>query len=748
MSQTIGVLSQGKPATPVIARGTADEKMYKSYKYYKSYIERNGRLANAAGIAYKGNENSHNTTITAKGHDTMLDENTKDELKRALPLYVDQITQKSRKGNYICPICKSGTGKNKTGAFSIFDNGKAWQCFSCRNAGDIFKLIELVESKTEFADQAARAAEIAGMRIETAQPMKTTKPALKAEPVAPDPAGRYAEYIAKCHAAINETDYFNKRGFDAEAIERFNLGYDEKKEAVVIPYDPYGNYYITRDIKTDPNSSEHQFRKPKTDEAGQEPIYNSGALKDNKPCFVCESPIDAISITIAGQGNCNAISLGGTGTTKLIEAVKEKAPECVLVLSFDNDDINDKGLRPGQEAAAKLAAQLADLGISYVFAEYSLDSYPQDAHKDANDFLRGNRNQFESDIKQSILNAEIKGKEPITRYSASTYLSDFIEENAVDQPAIDTGFEVFNYCMDGGLYPGLYILGAISSLGKTSYLLQLADQVAAKGNDVLYFTLEMGANELIAKSLSRYSYMLSDKRETESLYTRSITNKELRDSLTITQQENYRNAIKKYAEEVAPHLWYFESLGEIGIEEIKRQIAQHVKLTGNKPLIFIDYLQIMKPYDMSWTEKRSVDKTVIELRKIARDYKTTVFAISSLNRSSYNGDIDMDAFKESGAIEYGSDVLLGLQPRGMTKGRKVSDQNKNDELLEEARKASEKDVEIKVIKNRSGRTGQRIVLSFNAKFNYFQEGSTAKADFSKRWEQFKNLDGNVETLII
>ena len=109
----------------------------------------------------------------------MLDEKTKDELKMALPLYVDQITQKSRKGNYICPICKSGTGKNKTGAFSVFDNGKAWQCFSCHNAGDIFKLIELVENKTSFTDQAARAAEIAGIKIDTGQSMKQTIPAKK-----------------------------------------------------------------------------------------------------------------------------------------------------------------------------------------------------------------------------------------------------------------------------------------------------------------------------------------------------------------------------------------------------------------------------------------------------------------------------------------------------------------------------------------------------------------------------------------
>ena len=39
-------------------------------------------------------------------------------------------------------------------------------------------------------------------------------------------------------------------------------------------------------------------------------------------------------------------------------------------------------------------------------------------------------------------------------------------------------------------YPGLYCLGAISSLGKTTFALQLADQAAASGQWVIYFSLE------------------------------------------------------------------------------------------------------------------------------------------------------------------------------------------------------------------------------------------------------------------
>ena len=59
-----------------------------------------------------------------------------------------------------------------------------------------------------------------------------------------------------------------------------------------------------------------------------------------------------------------------------------------------------------------------------------------------------------------------------------------------------------------------------------------------------------------------------------------------------------------------------------------------------------------------------MDKAVLELKRISRDFKLPVIAVSSLNRMSYGQRISMEAFKESGAIEYSSDVLIGLQLRG------------------------------------------------------------------------------------
>ena len=53
-----------------------------------------------------------------------------EDLKPYLPEYVERITERSRtqRNQYVCPLCGSGTGKNHTGAFTIFPDHH-WKCF-------------------------------------------------------------------------------------------------------------------------------------------------------------------------------------------------------------------------------------------------------------------------------------------------------------------------------------------------------------------------------------------------------------------------------------------------------------------------------------------------------------------------------------------------------------------------------------------------------------------------------------------
>ena len=116
------------------------------------------------------------------------------------------------------------------------------------------------------------------------------------------------------------------------------------------------------------------------------------------------------------------------------------------------------------------------------------------------------------------------------------------------------------------------------------------------------------------------------------------------------------------------------------------------------------------------------------LRRMAGDLRTPVFVISSLNRSSYSGSISIDSFKESGGIEYGADVLLGLQPAGMTETLDgLNDTKAKAEagrIVRELKAAKDRPCEIVVLKNRNGSMPSRgIPVMFHADAATFDDGA-------------------------
>ncbi|MBR5363359.1 MAG: toprim domain-containing protein [Oscillospiraceae bacterium] len=637
-------------------------------------------------------------------------------LKTKLPDYLERITVKERSGLYHCPLCGSGThrGDRSDGAFSVFDNGTRWHCFACNQSGDLFTLIGLIEGIGSFPEQIRFASELFGVPVSDSGAKHSNpqhspeKPAVPKQPVKTD----YHAYITKCAQDVSKTNYWTQeRGFSEEIIRRFQLGFDPEKQAVVIPYDSSHTYYMTRSVQG------KTFRKPRTIDAGVEPIYHRAALyQAEKPCFVCESPIDAISVMAAGE--YPAIAVGGTGARKLLSQIDEKPPLCPLILCFDEDDA-------GRKASAHLAAELEQRSVPFAVAEFDLSVYPEHSRKDANDFYRGNRDAFARQIAQNadmllrrsaaVQDEARSDHEAFTgAFRLSGFLSSIHGTGAAE--AIPSGFADLDEFLDGGFFAGLYILGAISSLGKTTFLLQTADQIAAAGTDVLYFSLEMSAEELIAKSISRQTYLLCNDNTKIAKTVRGITTKSRYAAYSPDELKLIDRAVLAY-QNYAGKLYYYEGIGNIGADEIRKKTEEHIRLTGRTPVVMIDYLQIMAPYDMRASDKQNTDKAVLELKRLSRDCKLPVIAISSLNRESYSsGEIEMSAFKESGAIEYGSDVLIGLQVQGL--GGKLAAQE-NLKKIQQCKEHAIRNVELKILKNRNGRTGTKVGLRYYALFNCF-----------------------------
>lgn len=646
--------------------------------------------------------------------------------KEYLVSYVESITEHSTKGNrraYVCPICGSGTGRNKTGAFTITPDGLTWKCFACDRGGDTLDLIGYVEDLNDYSAKVTRAGELFNLNIDIEAPVEYQKQDRTAQNTHinssmhdKDTKTNYSSFYEEAHKHIKETDYPTKRGLSEAILDRFKIGYVENWKHANAPENVTGSpfliipvtqtSYLARDTRDKIPDYQKQYAKTKV---GGSNIFNGRAFIDDldKPIFIVEGEIDALSIMEVGGV---AVGLGGiSNANKLVDELKDKKLERPLILALDNDSA-------GRQAQDELAKLLQAKKIPYTVAELMTE----DA-KDPNDMLVRDRGAFEARVEKAINDAR-DDKEKYLETSTDNYIQDFVDgiADSVNTPYIPTGFKGIDKALDGGLYEGLYIVGAISSLGKTTLVLQIADQVAKQGHDVLIFSLEMARSELMAKSISRHTVIEvldkgGDMRNAKTV--RGITAGVRYANYNDTEKELIKNAVTAYSD-YAKHIYITEGIGDVGAQQIRETVEKHIKYTGNTPLVIIDYLQILAPYNERATDKQNTDKAVMELKRISRDFKTPVIGISSFNRDNYNNAVSMQSFKESGAIEYSSDILIGLQLKGA--GTKDPETGKVFDPTE-AKKKNPREIELVILKNRNGQTGTKIPLEFYPLFNYFTE---------------------------
>jgi replicative DNA helicase len=637
----------------------------------------------------------------------MIADSDKRRIKGRLGDLLHRVSSKAKHGRgLICPFCKSGAGKNGTSALSV--KGDVFHCNKCDAGGDIFNFVarlEGMDAEADFPKVLEKTCEMLGepfSRIRENANFQKQAHAANVSVSEEKTRKDYSNYINDCIVARRKSDrakkYLYGRGLNDKSIERFRLGYDEKKDMIVFPYNAENSYYILRSIE------EKQYLKPKTEEAGHEPLYNPEALENRfEPIFITEGTFDAISIEQLGY---RAVAIVGVGGDKLLKLEKSLL-RLQLIIALDHDN-------GGIEPAKKLSDQLSNLGIVHVNATEKLC----EKGADINDALTKDRESLCDKLSEAVrevnsLSEDIKRE--YMKNSAASHLQAFVNgiAESVNTPYIPTGFAKLDDMLDGGLFEGLYIVGAISSLGKTTLVAQIADQIAQGGRDVLYFSLEMARTEIMAKSISRLTLLRTlnggDIRNAKT--SRGITTGARYIDYSSTERELIQASVNAYGE-YAGHIYISEGIGDIGAEQIREQARRHILLTGNNPAVVIDYLQILAPYNERATDKQNTDKAALELKRISRDYKIPVIGISSFNRQSYRAAVTMEAFKESGAIEYSSDVLIGLQLKGA--GEEGFDVNAE-------KSKNPRNVELVILKNRNGKTGEKIEYEYYPLFNYFQE---------------------------
>ena len=655
----------------------------------------------------------------------------------------DHLTPDRTRKGFICPICGSGSGSHGTGITT--KDGVHFTCWAgCFTNADIIDIIGLETGATDYNSKLEAAAAEFNISIESyhrSSPQEDFAPVAAyqkqteskrytqdsihnsaytttQEEAEPD----YTSFFLQANKAIGETAYH--RGLTLETINRFKLGYVAEWKHPKAPKAPASprliiptskHSYLARDTRAELAPEQAKYAKSKV---GKVRIFNSKALYTaSKPVFIVEGELDALSIIDVGG---EAVALGSTANRRaLLTMLESQRPAQPLIIAMDNDEA-------GSKANRELAEGLERLKITF----YRLDI--AQPYKDANEALNADRDAFRAviegaeNIEAETLEAE---REALKREAVAYTLQNFLKgiEESKRAAFIPTGFAPLDNLLDGGLYAGLYVVGAISSLGKTTFCLQIADQIAQAGHDVLVFSLEMARNELIAKSVSRLT-LIRDLEENNSTAnaktTRGILTGTRYADYNQTERELIARSIADYGT-YAQNLYITEGIGNVGVEEIRDKVEKHIKLTGKAPVIVIDYLQIIAPTDVRATDKQNTDKAVLELKRLSRDYSIPVIGISSFNRDNYTAPVNMASFKESGAIEYSSDVLIGLQYDGMDyqegeadKAREKRIRGLMKQAVADGKAGKPQKIQVKVLKHRNGSKGDTL-LDFYPMFNYF-----------------------------
>lgn len=265
---------------------------------------------------------------------------------------------------------------------------------------------------------------------------------------------------------------------------------------------------------------------------------------------------------------------------------------------------------------------------------------------------------------------------------------------------IPTGFSYLDKVLGGGFHRSDFIvIGARPAMGKTSFALNVARNIAMKGKKVLFFSLEMSKEQLAQRIISTEARIVSNK-----LRTGDITDSDW-EKLGLALQNLINCEL------------YFDDTANINVPEMKAR-ALRMK---DVDCIVIDYLQLMSGTKRTDNRVNEVSEITRSLKMMAKDLNIPVVTCSQLSRGVAKNTGDhrpqMTDLRESGTIEQDADIVLMLHRE---------DYYKNDPDAE-TDPESVNVAEVIVGKNRHGST-ENVKVAWNPEFTMFSTLERIKDD--------------------
>lgn len=208
---------------------------------------------------------------------------------------------------------------------------------------------------------------------------------------------------------------------------------------------------------------------------------------------------------------------------------------------------------------------------------------------------------------------------------------------------IATGFYDLDYKMAGLQPSDLILVAARPSMGKTAFVLNIAEYVAVKSNiTTAIFSLEMSKEQLVKRILAMNSKVDSQRMRSGEL-----------------QDDDWVKLVES-ANAIGNSNLIIDDTPGISIGELRSK-CRKFKLEKNLGLIIIDYLQLMSGGKKVESRQQEISDISRSLKALAREINAPVIALSQLSRAVEQRPDKrpmLSDLRESGAIEQDADVVM------------------------------------------------------------------------------------------
>lgn len=305
--------------------------------------------------------------------------------------------------------------------------------------------------------------------------------------------------------------------------------------------------------------------------------------------------------------------------------------------------------------------------------------------------------------------------QPLTELIRQTY--DFLEQRSRQPGAllgIPTGFNELDEVL-GGLHPSdLIIIAGRPSMGKTSFALSMAMNIATEQKlPVAIFSLEMSKQQLVQRLLCARARVNLHRLRTGYLREQDFVR------FTQAAHELYNAPL------------YIDDTPDLSPFEIRAK-ARRLKAGEGLGCIFIDYLQLVRPPRRMENRVQEVTEVVRSLKSLARELNVPVVVLSQLSRSVEHRENKRPVLadlRDSGAIEAEADVVCFLFREDYYERKKkpVTSEPSLDGLVEDERKPEYFVTEVIIAKNRNGPV-TTVEVAFVPRYALFENLSSIHTD--------------------